>query len=342
MDKKTAVREAILSVEKNGVELKEGNHYPVKRLIPGKSAEKPHRIALATFARGCAPEDEVLLVDITLTGSGKKGVLFSTDAIYSSKGLLTLRGVPMPLRYGELESVGADEDKWDELILHYRDGRTIKTLTTPYTCYYYAIISAALRALVPEQTAGTEEPAPEPESPSEPVPVAEPEMMPASEPVPVAEPEIMPVSEPASVAEPKIIPAPEVVPVQEPEPVTGSEQASVSETETAYVPAPEWEFGSEPETASEIKPEPQQAPALSAQEMLDLAQACSGRKDFAGALRWYGAALDSGKLSEQAVPVVQYTCGLICCMKENPDARPENGLSWFEKAARGGYAKAQY
>ena len=99
MDKKKAVREAILSLVEKGVELEGGNQCPVNRMIPGKSKEKPHRHALATFARGCALGDEVLLVDVTITGSGKKGVLFSTDAIYSSKSLLALRDVPTPVRY---------------------------------------------------------------------------------------------------------------------------------------------------------------------------------------------------------------------------------------------------
>ena len=145
MDRKAAVREAILSVTKENLELKGKNTYPAGIVLPGQSSPKQHGTALATFAQGCAPEDEVVLLDSTIMGSGKKGALFSTNAVYATES--DLPNVPMPLFYDDLAYVETDGDKFRRLILHYRDGRTIRSFTGIYTCYFCAVLNATLQAL---------------------------------------------------------------------------------------------------------------------------------------------------------------------------------------------------
>ena len=145
MDRKAAVREAILSVTKENLELKGKNTYPAGIVLPGQSSPKQHGTALATFAQGCAPEDEVVLLDSTIMGSGKKGALFSTNAVYATES--DLPNVPMPLFYDDLAYVETDGDKFRRLILHYRDERMIRSFTGIYTCYFCAVLNAALQAL---------------------------------------------------------------------------------------------------------------------------------------------------------------------------------------------------
>jgi TPR repeat protein len=184
MDKKAAVREAILSVTKENLELKGKNTYPVGVVLPGQSSPKQHRTALATFAQGCAPEDEVVLFDSTIMSSGKKGALFSTNAVYATES--DLPNVSMPLFYDELAYVETDGDKFRRLILHYRDGRTIRSFTGIYTCYFCAVLNAALQAIKVE-------PSPGPVSGH--TPESEPEVVSVSEPQTASAQGLEPVSE---------------------------------------------------------------------------------------------------------------------------------------------------
>ena len=151
MDGKERIRNAVLAVKSDSICLKNDNVFPVSIKEIAKCRQKQIDNVIEAYASDCRQEDMVVLVDLTILGSGKKGFLFAKDCFYADKGefredIFGKRRIPMPVFYESLVSVEADE-KDNYLTLHYSDGQKYTVYTNVHTCYLHAVFSAILDAM---------------------------------------------------------------------------------------------------------------------------------------------------------------------------------------------------
>lgn len=209
MNKKELVRKAIASVKQEDVNAVMNNNYPPGIYMKEELPQKKIKNAISSFASGCAPEDVAALVEETLFGSGKKGYLFTAEAMYYDKSRLDEKKLPRPLPYDQVVEVELYGSRNTHLFFTLRGGRKVDVYCGIRANFLRLAFRAILRALAA---------APEPEPISEPAAVA---VEPGSDRDPVSEPEF------AADAIRKTVPETDAVSI--PTAVAGAEAASVSE-----------------------------------------------------------------------------------------------------------------
>lgn len=190
MDRKELIRKAIASVRPEDVTAVKNQNYPVRIYVDRQASAKQIRNAIDSYAYGCAPEDVAVLVEETILGSGKKGYLFTAEAMFYDKSGLNRKKLPMPLLYDQIEQVELDSNNTSHLIFSFRDGRQVNVFAGIRGNFLRLAFQAVLSAL-----AGVEESdavsRPDPEPVSVPVPDPDPDSAstPAQEAVSVEEPQ---------------------------------------------------------------------------------------------------------------------------------------------------------
>lgn len=96
--------------------------------------------ALNKYAKDCAPEDVVALMDTTLLHSGKDGYLLSTTHFYDN-----YENLQLPL--AKLQRVEITGKKKNYLLLTCADGTTVEIFGTVYTDYLYRALNAVIAAV---------------------------------------------------------------------------------------------------------------------------------------------------------------------------------------------------
>lgn len=139
-------------------------------LLPGDCKPRQLANALNGFARGCAPDEVIVLVDTSVFGSGKTGVVFAADRLYASPdeffvGRDKKSRLPMPLYYRELQGAEQSRVEREALVLTYRDGHRVPMNTGIYTVFYDRAISGILRLLRQRYPQALEPAVPEPAEP---------------------------------------------------------------------------------------------------------------------------------------------------------------------------------
>ena len=102
--------------------------------------EKVLQNALNKFAKDCAPEDVVALMDTTFFNSGKDGYLLSTTHFYSN-----MEKAKLPL--AQLRQVELTGKKQDHILLTCADGTATEVFGTIYTQYLYKAMNAVIAAM---------------------------------------------------------------------------------------------------------------------------------------------------------------------------------------------------
>ena len=102
--------------------------------------EKVLQNALNKFAKDCAPEDVVALMDTTFLNSGKDGYLLSTTHFYSN-----MEKAKLPL--AQLRQVELTGKKKDHILLTCADGTATEVFGTIYTQYLYKVMRAVIAAV---------------------------------------------------------------------------------------------------------------------------------------------------------------------------------------------------
>ena len=97
------VRESVLSVKKEDVKKYKKAAMPLGLALGSQFSEKQIGNAIAGYASNCRKEDIVVMFDNTFGGSGKKGMVFSTEGFYCDdlSVLRKKRPLPLPVRYQE-------------------------------------------------------------------------------------------------------------------------------------------------------------------------------------------------------------------------------------------------
>lgn len=115
--------------------------------------EKVLQNALNKYAKDCAPEDVVALMDTTLLHSGKDGYLLSTTHFYDN-----YENLQLPL--AKLQRVEITGKKKNYLLLTCADGTTVEIFGTVYTDYLYRALNAVIAAVQGHAPAMEDIPAP--------------------------------------------------------------------------------------------------------------------------------------------------------------------------------------
>lgn len=178
MDRKELVRKAIASVKPEDVTTVKSQNYPVTIYIDTEAPAKQIRNAIDSYAHGCTPEDVAVLVEETILGSGKKGYLFTAEAMFYDKSRLNIKKLPMPLVYDQIERVELDGKYASYLIFTFRDGRQVNVFAGIRGNFLRLAFKAILEAL-----AGAEGS----DAFSKPDPVSEPVLLHDPVPAPVQE-----------------------------------------------------------------------------------------------------------------------------------------------------------
>ena len=211
MDKKELVREAIASVKREDVNAVKHNNYPPGIYMEGELPQKKIKNAIDSFASDCMPEDVAALVEEDLLCSGKKGYLFTAEAMYYDRSRLDEKRLPRPLPYDQIMQVELGGSRNTHLVFTLRDGRQVDVYCGVRTNFLRLALKAILCALAGEM---------EPESDAEVVPEA----------VSEAETEVVPETVPEEDADAEVI-----LEVMSGEDIEVIPEA-VSEAETEVVP----------------------------------------------------------------------------------------------------------
>ena len=125
MDKKELVRAAIASVKRGVVNAVKHNNYPPGIYMEGEFPQKKIKNAIDSFASDCMPEDVAALVEEDLLCSGKKGYLFTAEAMYYDRSRLDEKRLPRPLPYDQIMQVELGGSRNTHLVFTLRDGRQV-------------------------------------------------------------------------------------------------------------------------------------------------------------------------------------------------------------------------
>ena len=143
MDKKKMIGDIVTSITDK--ELKKDYFYNAVPLavILGKDAKEGTLwAAFASYAPGCKMIEVAAICDNTILGSGKKGILFSTEGIYGSMFNKNRKQGPiaMPIKYEELDSARPSPRDKSEVELVFKGGRVEKIICLYlYRICYYCI-----------------------------------------------------------------------------------------------------------------------------------------------------------------------------------------------------------
>ena len=154
MDKKKMIGDIVTSITDK--ELKKDYFYNAVPLavILGKDAKEGTLwAAFASYAPGCKMIEVAAICDNTILGSGKKGILFSTEGIYGSMFNKNRKQGPiaMPIKYEELDSARPSPRDKSEVELVFKGGRVEKIYVYTYTGFVITALNRILEELKREK-----------------------------------------------------------------------------------------------------------------------------------------------------------------------------------------------
>ena len=160
MDKKKMIGDIVTSITDK--ELKKDYFYNAVPLavILGKDAKEGTLwAAFASYAPGCKMIEVAAICDNTILGSGKKGILFSTEGIYGSMFNKNRKQGPiaMPIKYEELDSARPSPRDKSEVELVFKGGRVEKIYVYTYTGFVITALNRILEELKREKEREKEE-----------------------------------------------------------------------------------------------------------------------------------------------------------------------------------------
>lgn len=160
MDKKKMIGDIVTSITDK--ELKKDYFYNAVPLavILGKDAKEGTLwAAFASYAPGCKMIEVAAICDNTILGSGKKGILFSTEGIYGSMFNKNRKQGPiaMPIKYEELDSARPSPRDKSEVELLFKGGRIEKIYVYTYTGFVITALNRILEELKREKEREKEE-----------------------------------------------------------------------------------------------------------------------------------------------------------------------------------------
>lgn len=116
------------------------------KIIPFHELKPMHiKNAINTYAQGLNPKDIVVLCDMTLMGNGKKGLIFSTEGLYSWEMNTFRKKMPlsMPVCYEELAAVTSQ--KYTDVVFKFKDDIRVETV---YGGIYTEFITTAMSRIL--------------------------------------------------------------------------------------------------------------------------------------------------------------------------------------------------
>ena len=373
MDKKELVREAIASVKREDVNAVKHNNYPPGIYMEGELPQKKIKNAIDSFASDCMPEDVAALVEEDLLCSGKKGYLFTAEAMYYDRSRLDEKRLPRPLPYDQIMQVELGGSRNTHLVFTLRDGRQVDVYCGVRTNFLRLALKAILCALAGEM---------EPESDAEVVPEA----------VSEAETEVVPETVPEEDADAEVIlevmsgedieVIPEVMSEAETEVVP--EVVSESDADADVIlevmsgedidVIPEVMSGEDADVVPETVPKAKEKDekCIRAMELFQNGMKAYEADNYTKALSCFKQAAEQGyaeaqfkygqmyyngegvekddaeamswfqKAAQQECAWAQFFCGIMYAYGKSVPRNGYEAMNWFLKAAEQGLARAQY
>ena len=335
MNKKELVRKAIASVKQEEVNVVKHNNYPPCIYMEGELPQRKIKNAIESFASDCMPEDVAALVEEDLLCSGKKGYLFTAEAMYYDKSRLDEKRLPRPLPYDQIMQVELGGSRNTHLVFTLRNGRRVDVYCGVRANFLRLALRAVLRVLAGEM---------EPESDAEVIP----EMM--SE----AEAEVVPEVVSESDADADVIL--EVMSEEDieviPEMMSGEDADVVQETAPKAKEKDEkciramklfqngmkaYEADNYTKALSCFKQAAEQGYAEAQFKYGQMYYNGEGvEKDDAEAMSWFQ------KAAQQECAWAQFFCGIMYAYGKSVPRNGYEAMNWFLKAAEQGLARAQY
>ncbi len=349
MDKKELVTEAIASVKREDVNAVKHNNYPPGIYMEGELPQKKIKNAIDSFASDCMPEDVAALVEEDLLCSGKKGYLFTAEAMYYDRSRLDEKRLPRPLPYDQIMQVELGGSRNTHLVFTLRDGRQVDVYCGVRTNFLRLALKAILCALAGEM---------EPESDAKVVPEA----------VSEAKTEVVPETVPESDADAEVI-----LEVMSGEDIEVIPEA-VSEAETEVVPEVVSESDADADVVPETVPKAKEKDekCIRAMELFQNGMKAYEADNYTKALSRFKQAAEQGyaeaqfkygqmyyngegvekddaeamswfqKAAQQECAWAQFFCGIMYAYGKSVPRNGYEAMNWFLKAAEQGLARAQY
>ncbi len=349
MDKKELVTEAIASVKREDVNAVKHNNYPPGIYMEGELPQKKIKNAIDSFASDCMPEDVAALVEEDLLCSGKKGYLFTAEAMYYDRSRLDEKRLPRPLPYDQIMQVELGGSRNTHLVFTLRDGRQVDVYCGVRTNFLRLALKAILCALAGEM---------EPESDAKVVPEA----------VSEAKTEVVPETVPESDADADVI-----LEVMSGEDIEVIPEA-VSEAETEVVPEVVSESDADADVVPETVPKAKEKDekCIRAMELFQNGMKAYEADNYTKALSRFKQAAEQGyaeaqfkygqmyyngegvekddaeamswfqKAAQQECAWAQFFCGIMYAYGKSVPRNGYEAMNWFLKAAEQGLARAQY
>ena len=351
MNKKELVRKAIASVKQEDVNAVKHNNYPPGIYMEGELPQKKIKNAIDSFASDCMPEDVAALVEEDLLCSGKKGYLFTAEAMYYDRSRLDEKRLPRPLPYDQIMQVELGGSRNTHLVFTLRDGRQVDVYCGVRTNFLRLALKAILCALAGEM---------EPESDAKVVPEAvseaKTEVVPETVPESDADAEVIlevmsgedieVIPEAVSEAETEVVP--EVVSESDADAdvileVMSEEDIEVisevmSEAETEVVPEVVSESDADADVVPETVPKAKEKDekCIRAMELFQNGMKAYEADNYTKALSRFKQA------AEQGYAEAQFKYGQMYYNGEGVEKDDAEAMSWFQKAAQQECAWAQF
>ncbi len=337
MDKKELVTEAIASVKREDVNAVKHNNYPPGIYMEGELPQKKIKNAIDSFASDCMPEDVAALVEEDLLCSGKKGYLFTAEAMYYDRSRLDEKRLPRPLPYDQIMQVELGGSRNTHLVFTLRDGRQVDVYCGVRTNFLRLALKAILCALAGEM---------EPESDAKVVPEA----------VSEAKTEVVPETVPESDADADVIlevmseedidvisevmsgddADADVVPETVPK-AKEKDEKCIRAMELFQNGMKAYEADNYTKALSRFKQAAEQGYAEAQFKYGQMYYNGEGvEKDDAEAMSWFQ------KAAQQECAWAQFFCGIMYAYGKSVPRNGYEAMNWFLKAAEQGLARAQY
>ena len=357
MNKKELVRKAIASVKQEDVNAVKHNNYPPCIYMEGELPQKKIKNAIESFASDCMPEDVAALVEEDLLCSGKKGYLFTAEAMYYDRSRLDEKRLPRPLPYDQIMQVELGGSRNTHLVFTLRDGRRVDVYCGVRANFLRLALRAVLCALAGEM---------EPESDAEVIPemvsesdaevilevMSEEDIEVIPEAVSEAETEVVPemvsesdaevILEVMSGEDIEVIPEvlsesdADVVPETVPK-AKGKDEKCIRAMELFQNGMKAYEANNYTKAFSCFKQAAEQGYAEAQFKYGQMYYNGEGvEKDDAEAMNWFQ------KAAQQECAWAQFFCGLMYAYGKSVPRNGYEAMNWFQKAAEQGLARAQY
>ncbi len=321
MNKKELVRKAIASVKQEDVNAVKHNNYPPCIYMEGELPQKKIKNAIESFASDCMPEDVAALVEEDLLCSGKKGYLFTAEAMYYDRSRLDEKRLPRPLPYDQIMQVELGGSRNTHLVFTLRDGRRVDVYCGVRANFLRLALRAVLCALAGEM---------EPESDAEVIP----EMVSESDAEVILEvmsgEDIEVIPEVLSESDADVVP--ETVPKAK-----GKDEKCIRAMELFQNGMKAYEANNYTKAFSCFKQAAEQGYAEAQFKYGQMYYNGEGvEKDDAEAMNWFQ------KAAQQECAWAQFFCGLMYAYGKSVPRNGYEAMNWFQKAAEQGLARAQY